>query len=96
MEMLAYVPLSEISGDKNRCKISGKWATILSTIKSAWERGDTNIYAMYRLHPEPEFVLSNSKVKMPPLDKITGQIKKNYLMISIKLLWFIVWLMLMN
>ena len=76
MEMLAYVPLSEISGDKNICKISDKWASILSTITSAWERGDTNIYAMYRSHPEPEFVLSNSKVKMPPLDKITGQIKK--------------------
>ena len=71
-DTFAFVPLSEISNDK----MSGKWATILSVMQSAWERGDTNIYAMLRLHPEPEFVLSNSKVKTPPLDKITGRIKK--------------------
>ena len=71
-DIMAYVPLSEISNNK----MSGKWAMILSVIKTAWEQGDTNIYAMYRLRPEPEFVLSNSKVKTPPLDKITGQIKK--------------------
>ena len=73
MEIVAYVPLSEISTDNSICK---KWKIILSLLKYGWEKGDTNIYAMYRLKPEPEFVLSNSKVKTPPLDKITGRIKK--------------------
>ena len=71
-DMLAYVPLSEISGDKLRSKMSGKWATILSVIQCAWERGDTNIYAMIRLYPDPEFILTNDSIKMPPLDNITG------------------------
>ena len=71
-DTIAYVPLSEIFGDK----MSGKWAAILSVIKCAWERGDTNIYAMLRLEPEPEFILTNKNIKMPPLDKITGCLKK--------------------
>ena len=71
-DTIAYVPLSEILGDK----ISGKWATILSVIKCAWERGDTNIYCMKRLHPEPEFILCNDQLKTPPLDKNTGRIKQ--------------------
>ena len=56
-DTIAYVPLSEILGDK----MSGKWATILSVIKCAWERGDTDIYAMFRLQPDPEFILTNEK-----------------------------------
>ena len=31
---------------------------------------------MKRLHPEPEFILCNDQLKMPPLDKDTGRIKK--------------------
>ena len=71
-DTIAFVPLSEISNDK----MSGKWGMILTLIKGAWEHGDTDIYAMYRLEPEPEFILTNQKIKMPPLDKITGKIKE--------------------
>ena len=71
-DTIAYVPLSEILSDK----MSGKWATILSVMQCAWERGDTDIYAMKRLYPEPEFILTNKNIKMPPLDKITGCLKK--------------------
>ena len=74
MEIIAYVPLSEISTDNSICK---KWKIILSLLKYGWENGDTNIYAMYRLEPEPEFILTNEKIKMPPLDKITGKIRED-------------------
>ena len=71
-ETLAYVPFSEITEGH----INGKWATILVLLKNAWERGDTDIYAMKRLHPDPEFVLTNYSKKVPPLDKLTGRVKK--------------------
>ena len=67
---MAYVPLSEITDDGN---INGQWATILALLKNAWERGDTDIYAMKRLEPEPEFVLTNYSKKVPPLDKLTSR-----------------------
>ena len=72
-ETMAYVPLSEITNEDH---INGKWATILTLLKTAWERGDTDIYAMKRLEPEPEFVLTNNYQKIPPLDKHTGRPKK--------------------
>ena len=71
-ETLAYVPLSEI----NDGHINGKWGTILTLLKTAWERGDNDIYCMIRLYPEPEFILCNSKLKTPPLDKNTGRVKQ--------------------
>ena len=45
-------------------------------LQTAWERGDTDIYAMKRPEPEPEFVLTNNYQKIPPLDKCTGRAKK--------------------
>ena len=72
-ETMAYVPLSEITNDGN---INSNWATILVLLKPAWERGDTDIYAMKRLYPEPEFVLTNHSHKIPPLNKLTGAQKK--------------------
>ena len=54
-----------------------KWEIILSLLKYGWEKGDTSIYAMYRLEPKPEFILTNEKIKMPPLDKITGKIRED-------------------
>ena len=69
METIVFVPLSELDADD--C-VNGKWATILSLLKYAWERGDTNIYALKRLQPDPEFVLTNDRLKIPPLDRITG------------------------
>ena len=53
--------------------------------KTAWERGDTDIYAMKILYPEPEFILTNHSHKIPPLNKPTGaqkqEIKDGQLMI---------------
>jgi hypothetical protein len=72
-DTMAFVPFSEITNDNH---IDGKWATILTLIQNAWERGDTDIYAMKRLEPEPEFVLTNDYQKTPPLNKITGVPKK--------------------
>ena len=69
METVIFVPLNQL--DANDC-VKGKWATILSLLKYAWERGDTNIYALKRLQPDPEFVLTNDRLKIPPLDRITG------------------------
>ena len=69
METVIFVPLSGLDADD--C-VNGKWATILSLLKYAWERGDTNIYALERLQPDPEFVLTNDRLKIPPLDRITG------------------------
>ena len=66
---MAFVPLSEAIGDD---EITGKWATILTLTQHAWKQGNTDIYAMKRLEPEPEFVLTNDKLKLPPLDKETG------------------------
>ena len=69
METVIFVPLNELDADD--C-VNGKWATILSLLKYAWERGDTNIYALKRLQPDPEFILTNDHLKLPPLDKTTG------------------------
>ena len=69
METAIFVPLTEYDDDES---VNGKWATILSLLKNAWERGITDIYALKRLEPDPEFVLSNEPFKLPPLDRITG------------------------
>ena len=69
METVIFVPLNELDADD--CA-NGKWATILSLLKNAWERGITDIYALKRLEPDPEFVLSNEPSILPPLDRITG------------------------
>ena len=69
METIVFVPLSELDADD--C-VNGKWATILSLLKNAWERGINDIYALKRLHPNPEFVLTNDHLKLPPLDNKTG------------------------
>ena len=72
-ETLAFVPLSEVSADN---RISKKWVTILSLLKFVWEHNDTNIYAVKRLHPEPEFILTHDKMKIQPL--LTGAEILNY------------------
>ena len=69
METVIFVPSTEF--DEDDC-VNGKWATILSLLKHAWEQGTKDIYANYRLYPEPEFVLGNDHLKIPPLDKTTG------------------------
>jgi hypothetical protein len=69
LDTMAFVPLSEAISDD---EITGKWATILTLIQHAWKQGNTDIYAMKRLEPEPEFVLTNDNLKLPPLDKETG------------------------
>ena len=71
-DTLEYVPTQEEEGDTG---ISGKWATILTLLKQAWENGDTDIYAVERLTPEREFTLTNEHVILPPLDKQTGNVK---------------------
>ena len=68
---MEYVPTQEEEGTG----ISGKWATILTLLKQAWENGDTDIYAVERLTPEREFTLTNKHVILPPLDKQTGNVK---------------------
>ena len=70
-DLIAYVPLSEmLNGEMSR-----KWATMLSVLKCAWERGDNDIYAMIRIHPDPEFILTNKGLKKPPLYIETGLLK---------------------
>jgi hypothetical protein len=69
METIIFVPFTEFDDDD--C-VNGKWATILTLLKHAWERGHTDIYALKRLHPNHEFVLTNDHYKLPPLDKTTG------------------------
>ena len=73
IDMISYVPFSEITEDDH---ISAKWVKILSIMRTSWEIGDMDIYAVIRLKPEPEFILTNKNIKMPPLDKITGCLKK--------------------
>ena len=41
-----------------------------------WEHSDTNIYAVKRLHPEPEFSLTHDKIKIQP--SLTGADILNY------------------
>ena len=69
METIIFVPSTEFGDDD--C-VNGRWATILSLLKYAWERGTKDIYALKRLHPGSEFVLTNDHLKLPPLDKTTG------------------------
>jgi hypothetical protein len=73
METIIFVPLKEF--DEDDC-VSGKWATILSLLKKAWESGNTDIYAVQRVDPDREFVLTTSDgaavcpyYQLPPLDK---------------------------
>ena len=68
-ETLEYVPINEEDGCTG---ISNKWATILSLLKTAWESGDTDIYAVERLKPEREFVLTNDHFILPPLENKSG------------------------
>ena len=69
METIIFVPFTEFDDDD--C-VNGKWATILSLLKNAWEKGNNNVYALKRLQPNPEFVLTNDHLKLPPLDKTSG------------------------
>ena len=71
-DTLEYVPTKEEEGNT---AISGKWATILALLKKAWENGDTDVYAVERLTPEREFILTNEHVILPPSDKQTGNLK---------------------
>ena len=64
-------------GEDGNIGISSKWATILSLLKNAWESGDTDIYAVERLSPEREFVLTNDHFMLPPLEKTSGLPKQN-------------------
>ena len=57
-DTIAFVPLSQILNDR----MSRTWVTILTIIQCAWEKGDTDIYAMFRLQPDPEFILTNEKI----------------------------------
>jgi hypothetical protein len=72
METLEFVPMSNMV---DGARITGKWATMLSILKKSWENGTTNIYAQYRLEFEPEFVLRNMHIPIPPLDDIKGMPK---------------------
>ena len=65
METLIFVPLSNITSDR----INQKWATILAILKTSWEKGNNDIYGHVRLHPEPEFILQNKSISLPPLDE---------------------------
>jgi uncharacterized protein YqgV (UPF0045/DUF77 family) len=83
METVIFVPLKDF--DEDEC-VSGKWATILSLVKKAWETGETDIYAVVQttcgVEPNVEFVLTTLAVphqqlcpyvQLPPLDKKTGR-----------------------
>ena len=78
METVIFVPLKEF--DEDEC-VSGKWATILSLVKKAWETGKTDIYAVVQttcaVELEVEFALTTLAiphqqlcpyVQLPPLD----------------------------
>lgn len=72
METLKFVPLSNIKNDH----INQKWGTILAILKTSWENGNNDIYGHVRLHPEPEFILRNKNISLPPLDDEKGMPKE--------------------
>ena len=74
IEIISYVPCSEITADGH---ISAKWVEILDIMRTSWEIGDMDIYAVIRLTPEPEYILCNNRLKIPPLDPLTGSPKNN-------------------
>jgi hypothetical protein len=75
METLEFVPMSNFVDGTGR--ITGKWATILAMLKQSWEGDSKNIYAQYRLDLEPEFVLRDLDIALPPLDDIKGMPKEH-------------------
>ena len=75
METVEFVPMSNFVDGSGTGRINGKWATILAILKKSWENGTTNIYAQYRLDFEPEFVLRNKNIPIPPLDDVKGMDK---------------------
>ena len=68
MDTLNFVPSSNIKNDR----INQKWGTILAVLKISWEKGNNDIYGNVRLHPEPEFILQNKNMAVPPLDDKKG------------------------
>ena len=68
MDTLNFVPSSNIKNDR----INQKWGTILAVLKISWEKGNNDIYGHVRLHPEPEFILQNKNLALPPLDDKKG------------------------
>ena len=81
METLKFVPSSNITNDR----INQKWGAILAILKMSWEKGNNDIYGHVRLHPEPEFILQNKNISLPPLDDEKGlpktYIENKYLLI---------------
>jgi hypothetical protein len=72
METLNFVPSSNINNDH----INQKWGTILAVLKMSWEKGNNDIFGHVRLHPEPEFILQNKNISLPPLDDEKGMPKE--------------------
>lgn len=72
METLNFVPSSNINNDH----IDQKWGTILAILKMSWEKGNNDIFGHVRLHPEPEFILQNKNISLPPLDDEKGMPKE--------------------
>ena len=58
-------------------RINQKWGTILAVLKISWEKGNNDIYGHVRLHPEPEFILQNKNLALPPLDDKKGMPQEN-------------------
>ena len=65
--MIGYIPCSEITKDG---RMSLKWMVILGLMRLSWEIGDDDIYAMVKDH---EFILSNDRLQISPLDPIIGR-----------------------
>ena len=80
LQTMAFVPRDDLIDTET--KINRRWIIQLALLKKAWERGDKDIYAMKRLSPEPEFVLTNKHLNLCPLNKdgTTKQIPNRTLM----------------
>ena len=77
-EIFSYVPMSEVKNDE----ISPKWCEILTNMRTSWEMGDTDIYAVFRLKTLPEYILCNNRFKTLQIDDITGCAKNGFRMVE--------------
>ena len=90
-EIVLYLPLNEVDDNDNMSK---KWMRILSSLKRAWEAGNTNIHAIKIMSLTPEFILllgppllTGAEIlnfKPDKLDELTTSTKtQNYMCVDI-------------
>jgi hypothetical protein len=67
MDLVAYVPFSEIRPDNS---VSEKWTIYITTLLKIWKMSENNdVYPVKRLYPAPEFLLKTEYLMWPPVNK---------------------------